>query len=184
MNMMLRTKNFSGPRDQRGVSLVIVLILLIVMSVLGIAVLRSSSMQERMSANLRDRNLAFQAAETALRVAQQDVLGNAAISDLQYGKTLAEMRAAGKAVTCAADGICDQTVVPVETPVAKTAPDGRSTYTIEYLGTGKGSTLQGVCETTAAISNYQCQRPMFRITARGRSAGLAEVVLQANVVSR
>ena len=172
------------PRTQRGVSLVIVLILLIVMSVLGVAVLRSSAMQERMSANLRDRNLAFQAAETALRVAQQDVLGNAAISDLQYGKTLAEMRTAGKPVTCATDGICDQTVVPAETPVAKTAPDGRSTYTIEYLGTGKGSTLQGVCETTAAISNYQCQRPMFRITARGRSAGLAEVVLQANVVSR
>lgn len=179
-----RVHGLASRRRQHGISLVIVLILLIVMSVLGLAVLRSSAMQERMTANLRDRNLAFQAAETALRVAQQDVLGNAAISDLQYGKTLAEMRAAGKPVTCATDGICDQSVTPGETPVAKTAPDGRSTYTIEYLGTGKGSTLQGVCETTAAISNYQCQRPMFRITARGRTAGSAEVVLQANVVSR
>ena len=184
MNRNSRKEGFRQPHAQHGVSLVIVLILLIVMSVLGVAVLRSSAMQERMSANLRDRNLAFQAAETALRVAQQDVLGNVAISDLQYGKTLAELRTAGKPVTCATDGICDQTLVPAEAPVAKTAPDGRSTYTIEYLGTGKGSTLQGVCETTAAISNYQCQRPMFRITARGRSAGLAEVVLQANVVSR
>lgn len=177
-----RVHGLASRRRQHGISLVIVLILLIVMSVLGLAVLRSSAMQERMTANLRDRNLAFQAAETALRVAQQDVLGNAAISDLQYGKTLAEMRAAGKPVFCSANGICDATTG--ETPVAKTAPDGRSTYTIEYLGTGKGSTLQGVCETTAAISNYQCQRPMFRITARGRTAGSAEVVLQANVVSR
>lgn len=182
MNRILRNDGVGQPRAQQGVSLVIVLILLIVMSVLGVAVLRSSAMQERMSANLRDRNLAFQAAETALRVAQQDVLGNPAISDLQYGKTLAELRADGKPVNCAANGICDATTG--EAPVAKSAPDGRSTYTIEYLGTGKGSTLQGVCETTAAISNYQCQRPMFRITARGRSAGLAEVVLQANVVSR
>lgn len=174
----------AGATRQRGVSLVIVLVLLIVMSVLGVAVLRSSALQERMGANLRDRNLAFQAAEAALREAQEDVLGNPAIDDLQYGKTLAEMRAAGKPVTCATDGICDQTVVPAETPVAKTATDGHSTYTIEYLGLGKGSTLQGVCETTAAISNYQCQRPMFRITARGRTAGVAEVVLQANIVSR
>lgn len=177
-----RVHGLASRRRQHGISLVIVLILLIVMSVLGLAVLRSSAMQERMTANLRDRNLAFQAAETALRVAQQDVLGNAAISDLQYGMTLAEMRAAGKPVFCSANGICDATTG--ETPVAKTAPDGRSTYTIEYLGTGKGSTLQGVCETTAAISNYQCQRPMFRITARGRTAGSAEAVLQANVVSR
>ena len=182
--LVSRDHGAGSARRQQGISLVIVLILLIVMSVLGVAVLRSSALQERMSANLRDRNLAFQAAETALRIAQQDVLGNAAISDLQYGKTLAEMRADGKPVTCATDGICDQSVTPAETPVAKTAPDGHSTYTIEYLGTGKGSTLQGVCETTAAISNYQCQRPMFRITARGRTAGSAEVVLQANVVSR
>jgi len=167
---------------QQGIALVVVLILLIVMSVLGVAVLRSSAMQERMGANLRDRNLAFQAAETVLRFAQQNVLGNPAISDLQYGKTLAELRADGKPVTCAGDGICDITLG--EVPVAKTAPDGRSTYTIEYLGTGKGSTLQGVCETSAAISNYQCQRPMFRVTARGRTAGSAEVVLQANIVSR
>ncbi len=182
VNRVSRAHGAGTAHRQQGISLVIVLILLIVMSVLGVAVLRSSAMQERMTANLRDRNLAFQAAETALRVAQEDVLGNPAISDLQYGKTLAEMRADGKPVFCAANGICD--VTTGETPVARTAPDGRSTYTIEYLGTGKGSTLQGVCETTAAISNYQCQRPMFRITARGRTAGSAEVVLQANVVSR
>lgn len=178
----------SGFRRQQGVSLVIVLILLVVMSVLGLAVLRSSGMQERMTANLRDRSLAMQAAETALREAQRDVLGDAAISDLQYGKTLQEMRLAGKPMACTANGICD--ITAGEAPVAKTANDGHSSYTIEYLGTGKGSTLQGVCETTKAKESYQCQRPMFRITATGRSVtpggtvGLAQVVLQANVVSR
>lgn len=184
MNTMPAFHPARPPRRQQGISLVIVLVLLVVMSVLGLAVMRSSGMQERMSANLRDRSEAFQAAETVLRVAQQDVLGNAAISDLQYGKTLAEMRQAGKPVTCATDGICDQTAATPETPVKTVAADGRSFYFIEYLGTGKGSTLQGVCETTAALSNYQCQRPMFRITAHGRSRGLSEVVLQANVVSR
>lgn len=169
---------------QQGVSLLVVLILLIVMSILGIAVLRSSAMQERMTANLRDRSQAFQAAETVLRYVQSDILGANTISDLQYGKTLQELRLAGKPVACAANGVCDLTTTPAETPVTKTAPDGKSTYIIEYLGTGKGSTVQGLCETTAAIGNYQCQRPMFRVTAIGRGPGMAQVVLQANVVSR
>src|SRR5690606_7624187 len=66
----------SGRRSlQSGISLMIVLLLLVVMSVLGIVILRSSAMQERMSANLLDRNLAFQATEAALRHAQDVVLG-------------------------------------------------------------------------------------------------------------
>ncbi|MEJ2788824.1 MULTISPECIES: PilX N-terminal domain-containing pilus assembly protein [unclassified Pseudoxanthomonas] len=166
----------SGHREA-GVSLVVVLILLVAMSILGLAVMRSSGMQERMSANMRDRSLAFQAAETALRVAQEDVLGNPAIEDLQYGRTLTEL-----GITCAGDGICDATAVPAPAAVWLTAPDGRSTYRIEYLGTGNGAKLPGVCQTTPAT--YECERPMFRITARGRSPGLSEVFLQANVVSR
>ncbi len=184
MNRAIHSHAPVARQRQQGVSLVMVLILLVVMSILGIAVLRSSAMQERMTANLRDRSLAFQAAETALRFAQEDVLGNDAISDLQYGKTLQELRTAGLPVTCVTDSICDQTLATPETPVAKTAPDGKSTYTIEYLGIGKGSQVQGVCETTAGAASYQCQRPMFRVTAHGRSPGQAEVVLQANVISR
>ena len=52
--------------NQRGIALVVVLVLLVATSILAIVVLRSSAMQERMSANLRDRSLAFQTAEAAL----------------------------------------------------------------------------------------------------------------------
>lgn len=178
---ILGGRSVSGAR-QRGVSLLVVLVLLVVTSILGIAVLRSSAMQERMSANMRDRSLAFQAAETALRYAQAQVLGNVALEDLQYGKTLTELRNSGKPAGCTANGICDATTSPVEAPVQLTAPDGKSKYTIEYLGNGNGAKTPGVCQTTPAT--YECDRPMFRITAWGRSPGLAEVVLQANVVSR
>ncbi len=165
------------PQGQAGISLVVVLILLIAMSILGVAVLRSSGMQERMGANLRDRSLAFQAAETALRVAQEDVLGNPAIEDLQYGKTLAEL-----GVTCAGTGICDVTAVPAPAPVWLTAPDGRSTYRIEYVGEAYAPKVGKSCSVDSM--DYECFRPMFRVTARGRSPGLSEVFLQANVVSR
>lgn len=169
-------------RRQAGISLFVVLILLLVMSVLGIAVLRSSGMQERMSANMRDRGLAFQAAETALREAQEDVLGNTAIEDLQYGKTLDELRADGKPVTCATHGICDVTKTPAEVPVYRTAADGRSTYTIEYLGDAYGPKVGKSCHVMS--EDFECWRPTFRLTARGRSPGVSEVFMQANVVSR
>lgn len=174
----------SGSRHQQmGVSLLVVLILLLVMSFLGIAVLRSSGMQERMSANMRDRSLAFQAAETALREAQEDVLGNAAIEDLQYGKTIAELREdAALPITCATHGICDTTAPANEVPVAIPAADGISTYTIEYLGNAYAPKVGKSCNVMS--EDFECWRPTFRVTARGRSPGLSEVFLQANVVSR
>ena len=86
-------------RHQQGVSLLMVLILLVVMSILGVAVLRSSAMQERMSANLRDRNDALQAAEAGLRVAQQAVTANTGsgvtFNDMWNGsKTFTQLRTA------------------------------------------------------------------------------------------
>jgi type IV pilus assembly protein PilX len=60
-----------SPSRQRGAVLVIGLLLLVVMTVLGTAAMQSTGLQERMAGNARDRNLAFQAAEAALRDAEQ-----------------------------------------------------------------------------------------------------------------
>lgn len=56
-----------SPRHQRGAALYIALILLIVLSLLGIAGVRVASMQERMSAAWRATNVAFQASEARIR---------------------------------------------------------------------------------------------------------------------
>ncbi|AIC09220.1 pilus assembly PilX family protein [Xylella fastidiosa] len=60
-----------GPYRQRGISLIVILLLLLVMTLIGLAVLRTTLLQERMSANLRDRSLSFQTAEAALRDAEE-----------------------------------------------------------------------------------------------------------------
>ena len=65
-----------GSRHQRGASLVVVLILLLVMTLLGLAILRGTLLEERMTANLYDRSLAFQSAEGALRDAEVAVRGS------------------------------------------------------------------------------------------------------------
>lgn len=58
---------------QRGVSLVVALIFLIILTILGLTAMRVATMEERMSGNSRDRSLAFQAAEAALRDAEADI---------------------------------------------------------------------------------------------------------------
>jgi hypothetical protein len=59
-----------APARQRGVTLVVALMLLLAVTLLGLASMRSTGMQERMSANLYDRAIAFQAAESSLREAE------------------------------------------------------------------------------------------------------------------
>lgn len=54
--------------------MIVALIFLLLMTLIGTAAMRSSTMQERMAGNVRDWNLAFQAAEAALREAEQFLL--------------------------------------------------------------------------------------------------------------
>jgi len=61
---------------QHGVSLPLVLALLLGMVLLGAAVLQSGVLQTRMAADLHIRNLAFQAAEGALRMGEQLASGS------------------------------------------------------------------------------------------------------------
>jgi type IV pilus assembly protein PilX len=60
----------------RGFSLIAILLLVVVLASLAVAGMGAGVMQERMAGNARDRNLALQAAEAALRDAEADVEAN------------------------------------------------------------------------------------------------------------
>jgi type IV pilus assembly protein PilX len=75
---MRANHTFSG---QRGASLVIALMFLIVLTILGLVAVRSSTVQERMAGNDRDRAIAFEAAEAALRDAERDIQANLSSAD-------------------------------------------------------------------------------------------------------
>jgi len=47
--------------------------MLLLLTIIGAAAMRDTNLQERMAGNMRDHNLAFQAAEAALRFAEQKV---------------------------------------------------------------------------------------------------------------
>lgn len=182
MNHGLQRPLPTPPRRQSGISLVIVMVLLVATSILGIAVLRSSAMQERMSANLRDRSLAFQAAEAALRYAQDRLAAGA------WDITLPT------AATCTSDSICPtgtgagggnpaivwRAVPDTEFDFDDAGLGAAPEYWIEYLGNGPGR-LES-CDNLPIPPD--CRSPMYRVTARSRSTGRADVLLQANIISR
>jgi type IV pilus assembly protein PilX len=72
--MMSLPKISHSPAAQRGAVLVISLILLLVMTVLGLAAMQVTRMEERMAGNYRDVNIAFQGAEAGLRDAENRIL--------------------------------------------------------------------------------------------------------------
>jgi len=59
-------------RKQRGVTLIVALIFLVILALLGVTAARNSVMEERMAGNTRDRDLAFQAAEAGLKKFETD----------------------------------------------------------------------------------------------------------------
>lgn len=60
-------------KSQSGAVLIVGLIMVLLMTIVGLAAIRGSSLQEMMASNLRDRNLAFQAAEAGLRAGESRV---------------------------------------------------------------------------------------------------------------
>ncbi len=72
---MNRAVNCAAGGPQRGFSLIVVLLMLLVVTVLGLGAAQTSLVSERGARNDRDTEVAFQAAEAALLDAEADVLG-------------------------------------------------------------------------------------------------------------
>lgn len=68
----------SGVAFERGVALIVGLVILAILSMLGIAAFSISTQEERMAGNSRDRIRAFEGAEAALRDCEDFVEANAA----------------------------------------------------------------------------------------------------------
>ncbi len=63
-------RSFNKFHSMTGSALIVSLIILLVMTLLGITAMSTSTLEEKMAGNMRDSNLAFQAAEAALRAGE------------------------------------------------------------------------------------------------------------------
>jgi type IV pilus assembly protein PilX len=76
--------HLAAPRAQRGAILIAVLAILLVLTLLGIAGMRATTLEERMAGNFQENYLAFQAAEAALRVAEEQLADAALFGALPF----------------------------------------------------------------------------------------------------
>jgi type IV pilus assembly protein PilX len=69
----MRADTGTSRRRQHGAALMLALVLLLMMTILGVSAMHTTNLQERMAGNMRDRGVAFEAAEAGLRVAESEL---------------------------------------------------------------------------------------------------------------
>ena len=162
---------------QRGAVLIVSLVFLLIVTLIAVGSMRDTILEEKMAGNTRDRNLAFQSAESGVREAEQFIegissLGNFGSTAGLYGQTEAEP--AFYSPTTWSDATLH--VVAASDFGSYKAPQ----YTVKHFTTVVGT------EGAMNMSGYGDNKgtgdvTIFRITARGTggNADSAEVILRS-----
>lgn len=194
MNNLLAKR--SGLHLQRGALLVVTLIILLIVSMLGMASMDSSGLEMRMTSNSRDQQQAFEAAEYTLSRVQHDLVDK--FSKLEISS------ATGCGSTCfdpsCGSGYCFQGQAPQEPANCMLDAPSEAVYrdpTIWEVGSGLHQTLviPGIDISSRYIIEYRCftaldpslafhhetnYTRMFRITAYAIGpAGRGRAMLRA-----
>lgn len=176
---------------QSGMALVIGLVMLLLLTLIMLSAVQVTVLEEKMAGNLHNRNIAFQAAESALREAEARIISGppGALNPFYPAGSTSPfsplMLAGGPFQTSSGDtacvaGICsitsplqsetfpetDQEVITATTGIDSTAIDGEPKYIIEWMPEAIDDIDEGVLVT-------------FRITARGRGNDNSLVQLQS-----
>lgn len=166
-------------RQQRGVALFISLVVLLIITIIGVSAVQTTSLEERMAANARDHDIAFQAAESALTSGEgvvelllpADVPGFGGNTNGRYLPSAVGTQPRWETVDWPGDAtipLADDTIPGVS---------DQPKYIIEYL------TQLAPDEDELNLSNIGgtsgAPTDIFRITARGAGGSTrAQVLLQ------
>lgn len=178
----------------RGFSLITILVMMVVLMSLALAAMNSGVIQERMAGNARDRNIALQAAEAALRDAEADIEANLSV--------------ASAFVSACTGGLCLPPSMtsssPTSTPLWQTIDWSASAGKSRAYGSATGATaLPGISAAPRYIvellpvmppqagqsanlgSAEEASAQAFRVTARATGVRASTVViLQSTYIKR
>ncbi len=171
------------PARQRGAILVIALLFLVLLTIIGVSSMSGVTLEEKMAGNLREQNLAFQAAESALRDAEIDLEVGIGGTGNRDPMTIA----ANFATLCSAaftSGVCFAPVATLgawQTQIVSAAGwDWTSATKTTAYGTHTGATvLVGVFRQPRYVIEYLQEKDdgsttpptrYFRISTRGWGA--------------
>ncbi len=105
---------------ENGFVLVTALMFLVVLTILGLSIMNTNTMEERMAGFFRDRQVALEAAEAGLREAERDILYGT--RNIAGGTNFGPVVAGVLAVGCTADGLCKPKTGEMPPNPATTAP--------------------------------------------------------------
>jgi type IV pilus assembly protein PilX len=172
---------------QRGVALVVALILLVVITLVGLAAVRGTIMQQKMASNMFDRQIAFQSAEAAMRAATARIGSNP-------GDIARDCSAGG--IVCPANPFDDASIAGKVQKVftaqfaASSIGTGQPEYIVENMGNWYDPESDTGYNQSANSHNYGAQGSSttavyYRVTARSGNPALVDdravVVLQAMI---
>ena len=166
MNISMRMNT----KKQSGAVLVMALLMLFVLTLIGVSSMNTTSMEEKMSGNTRNRQLAFQAAETAVRDAERYITNNINNPTAQFtasGTGGLYTLGNGPSTSEAVDKNWWASTTNPRMTYAGTTQDIKSApqYTIEYLGETKQDEVSSI--NLPPIGAGQGSIHTFRITVRG-----------------
>ncbi len=178
---------------QRGIALVMALVFLLLLTIIGIAALGTTSLEEKMAHNAKDRNLAFQAAESALFLGESWLAGQTTMPPFennsgglyQLASTSSSATPLWESVNWSGSGVITYPSLPYGT-LSITAGGAGSTlaeintqpkYIIE-----KVATVQNESSSLGIGSSYR-YRHVMRVTARGTGGTDAAVVMNQSYFS-
>ena len=157
----MKPSSYPSLKKQRGVVLIMSLTILMVLTLIGVSAMKTSSMQERMSGNARDYQIAFESAEMALRAGEDYIKTISLTTDFSSTGTDGKFRA--RAVT-GSDAWNTETnwTSGLTTPVPISSLPNDAEYMIEIMDSTYGAE-DTVVVGGAGNSNLK----IFRITSRG-----------------
>lgn len=171
----MRHKSFRT--SQQGITLVVGLIFLTVLMLLALAAMRGTLLEERMAGNSRDRDMAMQSAEYALRRAELVITG-AVLPVFVAGTAHTPRIPAGAQQDYwinTHDWAAQSVLVTAPTPTGVHQPPR---YVIERLGTSSAASGSGLGLTPLSETGT------YRITARGVGQNPNTVVILQSIFER
>lgn len=163
-----------SPSRQSGAALVVGLVVLVLLTLLGIAAMRTSALEERMAGNLRESNIAFQSAEGALREA---IASNLPAKPYDGTK---------KGFTQVINKFQDASSKPISEFSYWTGYDWTTKAEGAVQGLGISQQPRYVVETSKAPGVWQTEDPIkriYRVTAISRGAtDRSEVIVQGAIL--
>lgn len=160
-------------RREEGAVLVVGLVMVLLISIIGISAIRGSNLQESMAGNMRERNLAFQASESALRVGEASVADQVSRPLMTNNQGLYDdtyMTPTTSILTFTDANWKDTAKVKV-TALSLQYVSREPTYIVEQLDPdiGIGAAMEGSAVDLEGMQNTGDISP-YRVTARGFGA--------------